>query len=477
MVVVTIMPTTAEQIDQWRQVQSETQILEFKEAKTQFDNSKLYKYCVAIANEGGGHLLLGIGDKPPRPIVGTQAFRDPVGMSEKILEAVGFRVDIEEVIHPDGRVLVFHKPSRPRASAHALDGAYWMRSGEQLVPMSLDRLRAILDEGKPDWLEEYSLKDLTSERVVELLDLQTFFELLGQPIPTSQSAILERLRSERLIDLWGNHYAIRRIAGLLLARNLADFPDLSRKAPRIIVYDGPGKLITKFNSTHTFGFAVGFRSLVQTVMSLLPQNEIIHDALRVEKKLIPEIAIRELVANALIHQDLSQSGTSVMIELFTDRIEISNPGLPLVPIDRFIDGYQSANERLADFMRRMRVCEEKGSGIDKVVDSAEAFQLPAPVFRTSHNRTIALISGPKSFRDMDRDDRIRACYQHCVLRWVMHQRMTKQTLRERFRLPATSASSATVSQVIAMTIDAKKIKADESVKGSKKYARYLPHWA
>lgn len=471
------MATSVEQINDWRKARSETQILEFKEAKQQYDNTKLFRYCVAIANEGGGHLLLGIANKAPRPVVGTQAFRDPVEMTEKLFEALGFRVDIEEVNHPDGRVLVFHIPSRPRASAYSLDGAYWMRSGEQLVPMSLDRLRTILEEGKPDWLEEHALKELPPERVVELLDLQSFFELLGQPIPTTQSAILERLQSERLIDRKSNHYAIRRIAGLLLARNLADFPDLSRKAPRIVVYDGPGKLFTKFNYTHTLGFAVGFRSFVQSVLSQLPQNEIIQDALRVEKKLIPEIAIRELVANALIHQDLNQSGTSVMIELYSDRIEISNPGLPLVPIDRFIDGYQSSNERLADFMRRMHVCEEKGSGIDKVVNAAEAFQLPAPEFRTSHNRTIVLMSGPKGFRDMDRDDRIRACYQHCVLRWVMHERMTNQSLRERFRLPATGASSATVSQVIAMTVEAKKIKPDESVKGSKKYARYLPHWA
>lgn len=98
------MPTTPQQIDVWRQMPSEHQRLEFKEAKTQFDNRTLYKYCVAIANEGGGNLLLGIGDKPPRPVVGTKAFNNPVEMAEKLFKAIGFRVDIEEVAHPDGRV-------------------------------------------------------------------------------------------------------------------------------------------------------------------------------------------------------------------------------------------------------------------------------------------------------------------------------------------------------------------------------------
>ncbi len=134
------MTTTPEQIDLWRQSPSEHQRLEFKEAKKQFDNRTLYKYCVAIANEGGGYLVLGVADKPPRVVVGTQAFNDPVVMAEKLFEAIGFRVDIEEVAHPAGRVLVFHIPSRPRGTAYHLDGTYLMRSGEQLVPMSEDQL-------------------------------------------------------------------------------------------------------------------------------------------------------------------------------------------------------------------------------------------------------------------------------------------------------------------------------------------------
>ena len=162
-------------------------------------------------------------------------------------------------------------------------------------------------------------------------------------------------------------------------------------------------------------------------------------------------------------------GASVMIEIYSNRVEISNPGEPVVPVERFIDGYQSRNERLADLMRRMRICEEKSSGIDKVVNAAEVFQLPAPDFRSVHRRTVAIIFGPKDFEEMDRDDRIRACYQHCALKWVPSERMTNQTLRSRFHLP--EAKSASVSQVIAATIEAGLIKADEKVGGSKRFAR------
>ncbi|HLH19410.1 MAG TPA: ATP-binding protein, partial [Bryobacteraceae bacterium] len=115
------------------------------------------------------------------------------------------------------------------------------------------------------------------------------------------------------------------------------------------------------------------------------------DALRAEAKLIPELAIRELVANALVHQDLTMTGVSVMIEIYSNRFEISNPGEPVVPVVRFIDGYQSRNERLATLMRRMGICEEKSSGIDGVVQTAEMYQLPAPDFRVVSSRTLVIV--------------------------------------------------------------------------------------
>ena len=127
------------------------------------------------------------------------------------------------------------------------------------------------------------------------------------------------------------------------------------------------------------GYAVGFQGLVRFVMAQLPQNEVIKDALRAEVKLLPEEAVRELVANALIHQDLSIGGTGIAIEVFDDRLEISNPGDPIVPVERFIDGYQSRNERLATMMRRFGICEEKSSGIDKVVQPLKRFNFRLPI--------------------------------------------------------------------------------------------------
>jgi predicted HTH transcriptional regulator len=467
--------TTPKQIDLWRTSPSETEKLEFKEAKNQFDNTTLFQYCVAIANEGGGHFLLGISNDPPRPVVGTNAFREPVKMEAKLFQILGFRVDIEEVAHPDGPVLVFHVPSRPTGTAYHHKGQYLMRSGESLVPMSEDQLRKIFNEGKPNWLEEHTVKSLLPEEVVKLLDVNAYFSLLKLPAPTDDLAAVARLESDGLVDGSSGTYAIRRIGALLLATRLDKFPELERRGLRIIVYNDTSKLDTKLERQSVRGYAVGFRRIVSFIGEQLPQNEVIENAIRKEVKLVPEAVIRELVANALIHQDFEISGTSAMVEIYSDRVEISNPGIPAIPADRFIDGCRSRNEHLAMVMRKLGICEEKGSGIDRVVHAAEVYQLPAPNFHAGYQSTVVTIFGLKDFEEMGRDDRIRACYQHCALRYVTSQQMTNQSLRERFNLP--EAKSVVISQIISATIETGLIKPDEKVGGSRKFARYLPFWA
>lgn len=466
---------TVEQINLWRQLPSETQNLEFKEAKTQYDTKKLSRYCVAIANEGGGHLILGVKDKLPREVVGTQAFNDVVDIAGKLFTWVGFRVDIEEINHPDGRILVFIIPPRPRGTAYHYEGAYLMRSGEELVPMSEDQLRKIFAEGQPNWLEEIALKNISAQDVVHLLDTQTFFELLNLPYPTDQSGVIEKLISEKLTEKTDVGFNILNIGAILLAKNLKNFSHIQRKATRVIVYKGESKLETLSDLTGEKGYAVGFIGLVQYVMGKLPQNEIIKNAIRKEVKLVPEVVIRELLANALIHQDFEMTGASPVVEVFSNRIEISNPGEPIVPVERFIDGYQSRNERLADIMRRFGICEEKSSGIDRVIESAEILQLPAPEFLISHKRTIVVIHGERAFRDMSGSDRIRACYQHCVLQYVLRKQMTNQSLRQRFGVSEGSANI--ISQIISSAVEQNLIKNDPNAPDSRRYARYIPFWA
>lgn len=141
----------------------------------------------------------------------------------------------------------------------------------------------------------------------------------------------------------------------------------------------------------------------------------------------------------------------------------------------FIDEDRARNEKLADAMRRLRICEIRGSGIDRVVDSVEDWQLPAPEFRESENRTIAILYAHKEFAEMTKQERIRACYQHTVLRFVFNEVMNNSSLRRRFGLKGDKAER--VSAIIRDTIEAGLIKSADPGGTSKKFARYLPIWA
>lgn len=236
---------TLETLERWIVEPVENEHLEFKEAKNSFDKIKLMRYCVAIANEGGGYLILGITNKRPRQIVGSCAFATPENINKikaLILEKLRLRVETTELLHSDGRVLVFEIPSRPTGQAIDFNGAYIMRSGEDLVPMTSDRLKSIFAEDKQSWFYKPARIGASSDDVIALLDTQTYFELIEMPYPTSRDAVLERLQSENFITRKTKGWTIYHLAAILLAKKLDEFSEaLARKAPRFIIYEGINK--------------------------------------------------------------------------------------------------------------------------------------------------------------------------------------------------------------------------------------------
>lgn len=472
---------TLETLEKWLVEPVETEHLEFKEAKNQFDTTKLMRYCTAIANERGGCLVLGVTDKSPRKIVGSKAFATPEALNNikaRIVKKLQLRVETTELFHGDRRVLVFEIPTRPTGQPIAFEGAYLMRAGEDLVPMTPDMLKSIFAEDRQSWFHKAARSGATSDDVIALLDTQTYFELIELPYPTNRNAVLERLESEKFISLTNKGWTIFNLGAILLAKKLDAFsPALARKAPRFIIYDGINKLKTKTEIIGKKGYAVGFKELVGFVHTSAPQNHFIEEVVREEVKMFPRQALRELIANALIHQDFLATGTSVMIEMYSDRVEFSNPGIPPIKVERFIDEYRSRNEKLADIMRRFHICEEKGSGIDKVIIAAETYQLPAPDFRVGEIRTTTILFAHQDFSDISKADRIRACYQHCSLLYVSNQRMSNQSLRERFKMDDSKKSTSAISIVIRATKEDGLIKQDDSESASTRYARYIPFWA
>lgn len=468
--------TTIQELEHYLSESKENAHLEFKEAKKQHDYKKLLRYCVAIANEGGGKYILGVTDKLPRSVVGTNAFKNIDKIQQDIFDALRFRVDVEEIDYYSKRAVIFSIPSRAKGIPYSLNGAYYMRSGEELVPMSEDQLRKIFSEGKISWLLQNAKANCDDAEVISLLDIQAYFDMMHLPLPIDRQGILERLQKGSIIHKSKDTWHITNLGALLFAKKLQNFDQLSRRGARVIVYKENNKLETKLDVPGTKGYAVGFHHLIDFIQSQTAQNEVIEQAIRKSIKMYPKIAIRELVANALVHQDFSETGSSVMIEIYGDRIEISNPGLPLIETDRFIDEYKTRNEKLANLMRRLGICEEQGSGIDKVITAVEAFQLPPPDIRISSHHTTVVLFAPKEINNMSRKDRIRACYQHCILRYVTNQGgMSNKTLRERFKLPDSKAEL--ISRIIKDAINENKIKLEDSESSSRKHARYVPCWA
>ena len=317
---------------------------------------------------------------------------------------------------------------------------------------------------------------MSDEDVLLKIDYPAYFNLLEVPLPDGRTAILDALSQECLIEpCEAGGWNITNMGAVLFAKKLNDFPRLGRKAVRVIQYKGTGRTETQKEQTGLRGYAAGFEEMVDYIMALVPSNEVFKRTLRRAVPMFPDIAIRELVANALIHQDFAVSGAGPMVEIFDDRIEITNPGYPLVDTLRFVDTPpKSRNETLAALMRRLGFCEERGSGIDKVIFEVEMRQLPAPLFEAPGEFTRATLFAHKSLSLMGRSERVRACYLHACLRHVSNQPMNNTSIRERFGLPPKGVVLA--SRLLREALDEKAIVIRDPEAGTRNRS-YLPFWA
>lgn len=312
----------------------------------------------------------------------------------------------------------------------------------------------------------------TVSEVLELLDYAKYFSLTKQELPTNTKDFVERMAQHGLVKkVLDNSYDITNLGAILFAKDLKHFPTIKRKSVRVTVYENNSKSKREKEREGEMGYAIGWENLVAYVMDQLPQNEEITKSFRREIKMYPEVALREFIANALIHQDLSITGAGPTIEIFPNRIEITNTGEPLIETDRFIDHPPlSRNEDLASFMRQIKICEEGGTGVDRALGEIALYQLPAPSFEKFDSFTRVTLFAHKELKDMTTTDKVRACYQHCVLKYVEKGgRMTNSTLRERLGIGEKNYPAA--SAIIRAAIESGYIKESEKAK------EYIPVWA
>ena len=429
--------------------------------------NKEYAYMV-FGIEDETHKFIGTSFKPRKEKIGNQELEN--WLITQLDPKIDFKI-IEGTVKEKNIVIFQIEASQNRPVA--FKGIEYIRVGSYKKKLKdhPEKERKIWQKAKYTSFEkELAKKNISPDKVLELLDYPSVFKLLQIPLPANKNGILEKLEEEKLIIKRLNKFNITNIGALLFANNLNEFETLKRKVVRVVIYKGKNKLHTIKEYQSNSGYAVGFEQLVDYVNDKLPSNEEIGKVFRREVRMYPELAVRELIANAIIHQDLNIQGTSTMIEIFENRIEFTNPGKPLIDTKRFIDhSPESRNEMLASLMRRMNFCEERGSGIDKVIHEIELYQLPAPEFLSGDNYTRVILYSPKSLRQMSKPDKIRACYQHACLKYVSGEYMTNQSFRERLNIDKKNYSI--VSRIIKEAIEAGVIVEYENSR------MYVPYWA
>ncbi|AEV34223.1 putative transcriptional regulator with HTH domain [Owenweeksia hongkongensis DSM 17368] len=424
--------------------------------------------------EDGTQKIVGTTFNPETQTKGNQVLA--MWLSQMLTPRITF--SFRQVNHPDGKLVLLEIPATHTTPVEFERTAY-LRIGSATPRLSdyPEHYQKLINSLRSyNWEKAVAKSFVTADEVVKLIDYPSYFKLTKQNLPENRSGILERLAADAIINKdVGGHWNITNLGAILFAENLEDFGSAhSRKGIRFVAYDGDNRASTvKQRIDGKKGYANAFSGIVSYINNLLPVNEHIGSTQRNQQLLFPEIAIRETIANALIHQDMTISGTGPLVELFDTRLEITNPGKSLVQTDRMIDlPPRSRNEALASLMRRMGMCEEQGTGLDKVIMSVEVNQLPPPKFQEMDHSMRVILFAPRTFADMTVSERTRACYQHSIMKYLEGAKMKNSTLCERFGIEKHNAAQA--SAVIKKALDNKLIKAadPEHPRGG-----YEPIWA
>jgi len=473
-------------VDNLCQMPTETEWLEFKhnnyEPDTIGENISALANSATLVERDCSYMIWGIHDET-HEILGTEFDQHTKIKGQEIenwlrtqlsknadFEFHSIQINNKKVV-----VLIIQKALNQPVSFKKVDyirvGSYTKKLADNptIRTKLWDRLRS------SNFEKQIAKGSLSAEEALRLVDFTTYFDILEIPLPSDIGGIMHYMLEEGIIiSLDNGLFGISKLGAILFAKRLSDFPNILRKAIRVVQYSENNRLNILKNYTSPKGYVLEFKNLIDYVDALLPSQEIINGAFREKQSAYPINAFREAIANALIHQDFSITGAGPIVEIFGNRIEITNPGPPLVDIMRIIDNPpKSRNEKLASLMRRLRICEELGTGWDRIAISCELAQLPAPRISSYESSTKVTLFSKVPFPNISLDDRLWACYLHACVKYVGGELMTNQSLRHRFGLPSTS--SAAISRLIKSAVEKEYIKPLDQTTAPR-YMKYMPIW-
>lgn len=321
-------------------------------------------------------------------------------------------------------------------------------------------------------------EDLEPASVAEKLDLDTYYGLLKLRKPHETVEMLRPLVEQNLLKLQDNgRFAITNLGALLVAKRLTDYPGLRKRVLRVVRHEGRGNFRILEDRHFDCGYAIALPQAQLHIMSSIPAKEVLDGAFRRVEYAYPEAAIREILSNVVMHQDLSDTTAGPTVGIYENRIEFSNPGIPLIPIERMLNARpKTRNGALVSIMRQMDLCEEDGTGWDIAVDACEAEHLPAPAALCDEDLgTQVTLFGGRAYDRMTKAERKNAVYWHACLLYAQGESMNNQTLRERFGLESARKNVIAMSRLIRECLDDGLIR-EEDEESSDKFRRYVPHW-
>lgn len=445
-------------------------------------SERLAQHISAFANHlYGGVLVYGVNDDGSLFSLSKEQIDDIVKKLGNIAHNnLSNHIQIEHSVqcYAGHNLLFIYIPEEREKPVH-LRGkdiyASYYRSGGQTLKMSAKQVQALIAKSRGISFEENAaLDNLTQEQVLELLDYQTLFRLLDKNVPKSTDTILSMLKEMGYCTETNGIWTITNLGAILFARLLHKFPSLSGREIIVRKYEGQNNRQLQFEQRGGLGYAIGFEGLIDFIMRNTGKEVI--DVARNIEPIYPRVAVREFVANALIHQDFAIDGSPITIEIFSNRLVVTNPGAPLNNITRLIDlPPRSRNEKLAQSMLLLGLCERRGSGVDRAIEAVEKMFLPPVKFQSLEDYTRVSLFPQKPLAEMTKREKIMACYQHACLMYEDNIAINNQSIRERFGLNKNQSSVA--SRILADTIDEKLIKPADEESVSKKFSTYVPFYA
>lgn len=316
------------------------------------------------------------------------------------------------------------------------------------------------------------ISDLSESDIESLLATDLMLEQLHIP---KAKLVREMKRLGIVVEDTSGQFSIPAWSALIYARDLISIPALARKSLRFYTYAGEQRDQLERDLSSPFGYLRAYRQILDQLKTLLPTPERDFGAHRTGIERYSLLAINETIGNALAHQDLTISGTGPLVELFSNRIEVTNPGLPLIDVDLLVNATpQSRNEKLASHMRRLELIQERGSGWDLIAMEVARMNLPAPRVETITDQFRVVFRPEESMHHLSREDRLWTLYLHACLKWLNHTPISNSDVRERFSISQGNAASA--SRLLNDAVNERFLK-QLDLNAGRGQMKYVPHWA